>query len=80
MIEQWNMWLYNNATYVVELQNFRWLKSERSDDGTVEQSWWNRKTLDGGTEKHLMVEQWIISWLNNGTYVGGTVEQRWLNS
>ena len=67
----------------------RWWNGGTSDGRTVKQSWWNR---DGGTVKHLMVEQQNISWWNSGTSDrgtvehlmveqsnrnGGTVEQRW---
>ena len=57
--EQWNMWWLNSGTIMVEywhrdggtvehvmLKQWR-RNSRRSDDGTVEQSWWKSRTYVG---------------------------------
>ena len=70
MVEHWNIW---------------WWNSRSSYGGTVEQRWFNTRTVehwnrDGGTVKHLIVEQSNVWWWKSGTE---TVEQSnilWWNS
>ena len=70
MVEHWNIW---------------WWNSRSSYGGTVEQRWFNTRTVEhwnrgGGTVKHLIVEQSNVWWWKSGTE---TVEQSnilWWNS
>ena len=80
MVEQWNKDGERVEHLMVEESNISCWNSGTSDDGTVEQSWWNSRTSDGQTVDHVTVEQWKIRWWNSRRVDGGTVEQRWWNS